>query len=58
VASTHSSRWHLSAIGYAASFVAAVGVAVAGGAVVRRFGRFVDTEGRYVSRRPVNGITA
>jgi hypothetical protein len=50
VASTHSPKWRLSFLGGAASFLAAVGIAAAGGAVVRRFGRFVDAEGRYVTR--------
>lgn len=57
VGSTHSPRWHLSLLAGAASFVAAIAVAVAGGAVVLRFGRFVDTQGRYVPRRPANGVT-
>ena len=56
VASTHSPTWRLSFLGGAATFVAAVGVAAAGGAVVRRFGRFVDTQGRYVPRPPAKDV--
>jgi hypothetical protein len=56
VASTHSPTWRLSFLGGAASFLAAFGIAAVGGAVVRRYGRLVDTQGRYVPRRPANGV--
>lgn len=54
-ASAHSSTWRLSPLGFVLSLLAAFGVAASCGLLVRRFGRLVDRQGRYVPPRPGGG---
>jgi hypothetical protein len=48
VASARSRTWRLSVLAIIVSCVAALAFGALGGFVVRRFGRFVDSSGRYV----------
>jgi hypothetical protein len=57
VASAHSSTWRVSFAGITASFVGAVAIGASAGAVVRRFGRLVDTRGQYVPRGTPHGVS-
>ncbi|MBV9411094.1 MAG: hypothetical protein JO148_05820 [Acidimicrobiia bacterium] len=50
IASTRSSTWRISPVGYVGSFLVAFVLGGLGGRVVRQFGRFVDRDGRYVAR--------
>ena len=47
-ASAHSRTWRVSLVGFLSSFAVALAVGAVGGLVVRRFGRLVDRDGRYV----------
>jgi uncharacterized membrane protein AbrB (regulator of aidB expression) len=50
IASSHSRTWRLSLLAFIVSCVAALALGALGGFVVRHFGRFVDSTGRYVPR--------
>jgi hypothetical protein len=50
VASSHRTAWHLPAGAVVCSLLGAALIAVPSGSLVRRFGLFVDRDGRYVPR--------